>query len=217
MRFSTGKEFMPSHKSSGFSMLELMITVSLALVMCGVTFIFLRPQLNQNHVNSAYDTTLMVLRNTRNMAITQSHEYYVNFNPAGFPAGTIQIQYQPPAVGNGAAPPLEQVITYAIPSDVSFAVQAGFPANTPDSFGTGITAIDFGQQLAGEPLNFVVFMPDGSSRDNLGNYNSGIVYLTRPGDNIYNSSRAITVWGATGRIRGWRLNQPAGVTTWVQQ
>jgi type II secretory pathway pseudopilin PulG len=208
---------MASTKTSGYSLLEMIITVSIALILCAVTFIAFKPILNQGHINSAYDTTLMALRNTRNLAITQSHEYYVNFNPAGFPAGTIQIQYQPPAVGAGAAPPLEQVITYSIPSDVSFAVQAGFPANAPDGFGAGVKPIDFGQTLAGEPFFYVVFMPDGSSQDNLGNYNSGVVYLTRPGDNIYNSSRAITVWGATGRIRGWRLAQQAGVATWVQQ
>ena len=208
---------MASTKTSGYSLLEMIITVSIALILCAVTFIAFQPILNQGHINSAYDTTLMALRNTRNLAITQSHEYYVNFNPAGFPAGTIQIQYQPPAVGAGAAPPLEQVITYSIPSDVRFAVQAGFPANAPDGFGAGVNPIDFGQTLAGEPFFYVVFMPDGSSQDNLGNYNSGVVYLTRPGDNIYNSSRAITVWGATGRIRGWRLAQQAGVATWVQQ
>ncbi|MGA7320995.1 MAG: type II secretion system protein [Candidatus Sulfotelmatobacter sp.] len=208
---------MASTKTSGYSLLEMIITVSIALILCAVTFIAFQPILNQGHINSAYDTTLMALRNTRNLAITQSHEYYVNFNPAGFPAGTIQIQYQPPAVGAGAAPPLEQVTTYSIPSDVSFAVQAGFPASAPDGFGAGVNPIDFGQTLAGEPFFYVVFMPDGSSQDNLGNYNSGVVYLTRPGDNIYNSSRAITVWGATGRIRGWRLAQQAGVATWVQQ
>jgi len=206
---------MASRKQIGFSLLELMITVSLVLVLAGVTFISLGPMLNQSHTNSAYDTTLMALRNTRNLAITQSHEYYVNFNPAGFPAGTIQVQYQPPAVGAGVAPPVEQVITYSIPTDISFAVQAGFPANTPDSFGTGVTAIDF-ETTPGVPLNYVVFFPDGSAQDNLGNYSSGVVYLTRPGDTIY-SSRAITVWGETGRIRGWRLNQVAGVATWVQQ
>jgi len=209
---------MPSRKSNGFSMLELMITVSLALVMCGVTFIYLKPQLNQNHMNSSYDTTLMALRNTRNLAITQSHEYFVNFNPAGFPAGTIQVQYQPPLVPPAlAAPPLEQVITYTIQPDTSFNVQAGFPATTPDGFGTGATAIDF-ETTAGVPLpcQCVVFMPDGSSQDSLGNYNSGVVYLTRVGDSVY-TSRAVTVWGATGRIRGWRLNQVAGVAEWVQQ
>lgn len=208
---------MVSRKNTGFSLLELMLTVSIGLILAGISFITFRPVLNQGHINSAYDTTLMALRNTRNLAITQSHEYYVNFNPAGFPAGTIQVEYQPGPVG-GIAQPIQQVITYSIPSDVSFAVQAGFPANAPDGFGAGVNAIDFGQGLAGEPLNYVIFMPDGSSQafvvGNNGTYNSGVVYLTRPGDNMYNSSRAITVWGATGRIRGWRLGQTG---TWVQQ
>jgi len=207
---------MPSRKNNGFSLLELMITVSLALVMVGVTFIYLKPQLNQSHMNSAYDTTLMALRNTRNLAITQSHEYYVNFNPAGLPAGTIQVEYQPPlVVGALAAPPIQQVNTYTIPGDVTFNVQAGFPAATPDGFGAGLTAIDF-ESTPGVPLNYVVFFPDGSAQDSLGNYSSGVVYLTRVGDSIY-ASRAVSVWGATGRIRGWRLNQVAGVGEWVQQ
>jgi prepilin-type N-terminal cleavage/methylation domain-containing protein len=167
---------MPSRKNNGFSLLELMITVSLALVMVGVTFIYLKPQLNQSHMNSAYDTTLMALRNTRNLAITQSHEYYVNFNPAGFPAGTIQVEYQPPlVVGALAAPPIQQVNTYTIPGDVTFNVQAGFPAATPDGFGAGLTAIDF-ESTPGVPLNYVVFFPDGSAQDSLGNYSSGVVY-----------------------------------------
>ena len=207
---------MVSRKNNGFSLLELMITVSIGLILAGISFIAFKPVLNQGHINSAYDTTLMALRNTRNLAITQSHEYYVNFNPVGFPAGTIQVEYQPGPVG-GIAQPIQQVITYSIPSDVSFAVQAGFPGAAPDGFGAGVNAIDFGQALAGEPMNYVVFMPDGSAQDNLGNFNSGVIYLTRPGDNIYNSSRAITVWGATGRIRGWRLTQTGGVATWVQQ
>ena len=210
------RQIMRSHTSKGFSLLELMITVSIALILSAVTFIAMQPMLNRSHLDSAYDTTLMALRNTRNLAITQSHEYYVNFNPAGFPPGTIQVQYQPPALGAGVAPPLEQVITYSIPADVSFAVEPGFPANAPDGFGAGANPIDFGQALAGEPMNYVVFMPDGSSQDNLGNFNSGVVYLTRPLDNLINS-RAITVWGPTGRIRGWRLIQQAGAWIWMQQ
>jgi prepilin-type N-terminal cleavage/methylation domain-containing protein len=210
---------MASTKTSGFSLLELMITLSIALILCATTFIAMRPMLNQSHVDSAYATTLMALRNTRNLAITQSHEYYVNFNPGGFPAGTIQVQYQPPTVG-GIAQPLQQVITYTIPTDMSFAVQAGFPASAPDAFGAGVTAIDFGQALAGAPLNYVVFMPDGSSQafvvGNSGTYNSGVVYITRPAAD-FSYSRAITVWGATGRIRGWRLVKPAGTWTWIQQ
>jgi prepilin-type N-terminal cleavage/methylation domain-containing protein len=206
---------MASSKHDGYSLLEMMITIAIILIIGGITFISMQPMINQSHVNSAYDTTLEVLRDTRNIAITQGHEYYVNFNPGGFPPGTIQVQYQPPAVGAGPAPPVQQVMTYSIPADVSFAKQAGFPASTPDGFGTN--TIDFGYQLAGEPMNYVVFMPDGSSRDNLGNYNSGVVYITRPADTTPYHSFAITVWGATGRIRGWRLDQVGGAAEWVQQ
>lgn len=204
-----------SRRENGLTLLEMVVTLSIALIMCAITFVSLKPMLNQDHLDSAYGTTMMALRNTRNLAITQSHEYYVNFNPAGFAAGTIQIEYQPPTVG-GIAQPLQQVITYTIPSDVQFAVQSGFPATTPDGFGSGVTAIDFGQGLGGGSLNYVVFMPDGSSQDSLGNYNNGVLYLTRTGDALF-SSRAVTVWGATGRIRGWRLTQQGVVWTWVQQ
>lgn len=206
---------MASRKQNGFSLLELMITISLSLILAGMTYITLLPTLKRAHLESAYSTSLMALRNTRNLAITQSHEYYVVFNPGGFAAGTILVQYQPPAAA-GIVPPLQQVITYSVPVDITFAVRPGFPAIAPDGFGTGATAIDFGQNLGAGTLNYVVFMPDGSSRDNLGNYNSGVVYLTRAAESIY-SSKAITVWGSTGRVRGWRLDQKAGAAIWEQQ
>ena len=200
-------------KDRGFSLLELLITISVALILMAVTFIALQPMFYKARVDSAYDTAMMVLRDTRHLAITQSHQYLVVFNN---PVGTIQVQYQPPAVG-GVAPPVQVVNTYALPPDVSFAVQAGFPANAPDGFGTGAAAIDFGQGLGAGSLNFVCFMPDGTSRDAQGgNYNSGIVYITRLAGTIYDS-RAITVWGATGRIRGWNLIQQAGAPIWAQQ
>lgn len=205
---------MVSRKNNGFSMLEMLITICITLTMVGVTFMALKPILYQSHVNTAYDTTLMALRNTRNLAISQSHEYYVNFNPGGFPPGTIQIEYQGPAVG-GIAPPLQQVVTYSLPADISYAVQAGFPASSPDGFGGGVTPIDF-ESTPGVPLNYVVFFPDGSSQDSLGNYNSGVIYMTQIAGTKY-TSRAVTVWGPTGRVRGWRLDQVAGVATWVQQ
>jgi prepilin-type N-terminal cleavage/methylation domain-containing protein len=212
---------MESRNQNGFSLLELMITLTIALIMVGVTFVTLQPALNQHHVTSAYDTTLMALRTTRNLAIAQSNQYYVNFNPAGFPAGTIQVEVQP-FNSAGVAQPIQQVITYAIPTDVSFATQGGFPATAPDSPPPLVTAggaIDFestpGVALVppGGGVGYIMFYPDGSARDNLGNYANGIVYITRTGSPVW-GSRAISVWGATGRIRGWTLNSPG---TWVQQ
>jgi prepilin-type N-terminal cleavage/methylation domain-containing protein len=207
---------MTSKRQRGFSLLELLIVVAIGFTIAGITFIAMMPLYNRNHVELAYDTALMALRNTRQLAISQSHEYYVNFNPSGFPAGTIQIQYQPAAVA-GVLPAVQQVATYSLPTDISFNVMSGFPSNAPDGFGTGIAAIDFGQGLGAGSLQYVVFMPDGSSQDNLGNYNSGVLYLARTADPTIYNSRAISVWGATGRVRGWHLYQQAGAPIWVQQ
>jgi hypothetical protein len=89
-------------------------------------------------------------------------------------------------------------------------------ATVPDGFGNGVLAIDFDQGVAGGGIkNQVMFMPDGSAHDVNGNWNSGIVYVLRPGD-LY-SARAVTLYGATGRIRGWRLLSSPGGPQWFQQ
>jgi len=195
-------------KNRGFSLLELMITVAIGLTMAGVTFMALMPLFKQNHVDAAYDTALSVIRTYRSQSIAQSKRYIITFTAPG----TITVQYWGVALPVSPAP--VTVATYTLPSDIEFAVQAGFPAAAPDGFGTGGTAIDFDQGMGLGSQNYIMFMPDGSSQDTLGNYNSGVLYLTRPGD-MY-SSRAISVFGTTGRVRGWRLYNQSG-NTWVQQ
>jgi prepilin-type N-terminal cleavage/methylation domain-containing protein len=207
------RQGMASMKQRGFSLLELMITISISLIIGGITFMTMQPLLLQNHVNSAYETTLMVLRNTRNQAITQGHQYYVTFFPqlGGAPA-YMQVQYQPPVVG-GIAQPLQQVQNYSLPPDVNYSLLTG--ATPPDGLPVGVNAIDFESQ-PGIPLNYVVFMPDGSAQDSVGNLSSGIVYIARPAGNQY-TSKAVTVMGSTGRMRGWFLDQQAGGPIWEQQ
>ena len=160
-------------------------------------------------MDQSYDTTLSVLRNYRNLAISQSNRYIITFTAPG----TITVQLWGYAVPVSPAP--VTVATFTLPTDVQFAVQPAFPAAAPDGFGTGVTAIDFDQGMGLGSQNYIIFMPDGSSKDTLGNYNSGIVYIARTND--YYRSRALTVWGTTGRIRGWRVYNQSGVNKWVQQ
>lgn len=75
------EELMRPKSNRGFSLLELMITLSIILIMGGVTFIALQPALQRNHVNDAYETTLEVIRTYRNQAITKSNRYIVTFAP----------------------------------------------------------------------------------------------------------------------------------------
>lgn len=198
---------MTSSKNRGFSLLELLIVISIGMIMAGVTFMALKPLFNENHVDQAYDTTLSVIRNYRNLSITQSKRYIIFFTAPQ----TITVQYW--GVGVPVSPAPVTVATYTLPQDIQFAVQAGFPNPGPDSLDTGTTAITVNNcALVGQPC--LIFYPDGSAQDDLGAFNSGVVYLTRPGD-MY-SSRALSVFGTTGRIRGWRLYNQGG-NKWVQQ
>ncbi|MGC2181691.1 MAG: hypothetical protein WA637_00260, partial [Terriglobales bacterium] len=109
--------------------------------------------------------------------------------------------------------------TITLPTDITFRAEPGIPntlATTPDHFGTGSPAIDFDQGVAGGAKNVVFFNPDGSAQDINSNTNNGVIYLARSGS-LY-TSRAITVWGSTGRLRGYRLYPKAGGgSIWRQQ
>jgi prepilin-type N-terminal cleavage/methylation domain-containing protein len=210
---------MTSREMRGFSLPELMISLTIIIILSSFAVLWMQPILNREHLDTAYATTLSALRSTRNLAITQGYEYLVVFNSS---PSTIQIQWQPPMSG-GVCPAVQAVNTYTLPTDITYAVRGGFPnsqATVPDGFGAGGIAVDFGYLPtgAGGGGTTLAFMPDGSVRDTiggctgLGDYNSGVIYITRLADPI-TSSRAITIWGTTGRARGWRFNG----TQWVQQ
>lgn len=206
-----------SKRMRGFSLLELMIVILIGLTLAGVGFITLKPVLYQARIDSGYDTTLMALRNYRSRAVTERRRYIVAFTAPR----TVTVSSW--GVGTPVAPAPVVVSTFTLPNDVQFMVQAGVPstpATVPDGFGIGAIPVDFGQGLGVGSLNYVMFMPDGTSQDmsnpggGNGNLNNGVIYLGRTNELL--SMRAITVFGSTGRIRGWRLvNQ--GAPQWQQQ
>jgi prepilin-type N-terminal cleavage/methylation domain-containing protein len=199
-----------SQRSRGFSLLEMMVVVSITLTAAAISFITLQPTLRQAHANSAVSQTFMWMRQYRQRAIDERKRYIVQFTAPQ----TIQISRWDFAQPVSPAPVL--LYTETLPPDVSFQVVAGVPGGAPpDGFGNASRAIDFGQGIGLGGLNYLVFMPDGSVQDQVGNLNSGIIYMGRNSD-LY-SSRAITVYGATGRLRGWQLVNRGGAATWVQK
>lgn len=209
----------------GFSLLEMMIVICLFMIVGGMTFMALQPALKDARTNQAFEDILMQLRTARQRAITERKQYIVCFGiaapvgaltPFGAPtAQSVQMFRWDAGTALSAA---VQVTVNRLPIDLQFLTQAGLPntaATVPDGFGNAATAIDFDQGVAGAIKNQVLFMPDGSARDVNGNLNSGIIYVSRNGD-LY-SSRAVTLYGATGRIRGWKLINSGGAAKWFQQ
>lgn len=208
------------HPASGFSLLEVAVVMAIIIIVASISIMSLQPSLRAQHITNAYNTTLSALRQARDNAVAQRTSYSVTFLASG---STNTITVAPTLSAFQGA---QNAATYSLPADVAFTIVSGAPSSsTPDGFGSGAKAIDFGYTATGSGTGgqtVLYFCPDGSAQDATGgpgncsgNWNSGVVYLARPGELL--SSRALTVWGATGRIRGWRLYGKSGGYQWHRQ
>jgi len=214
---------MAKNRERGFTLIEMAVVVGIALIMSCIAVFSFGPVLSDSRTNQAYDTVLMQLRNARARAIENRQQFIVCFGiavpggaatPLGAPtAQSIQVFQWPVGAALSSA---IQVSTIDLPYDMQFQALSGIPTGSPpDGFGAGNLGLDFDLGVAGGVQNQVMFIPDGSARDTLWNINNGILYVARTGDTY--SSRAITIYGTSGRIRGWRLVNNSGVDTWIQQ
>ena len=207
---------------SGFSLLEMAFVMAIVIIMASVGIMSLQPSLKAQRVTNGYNTTLAALRQARDNAVAQRTSYSVTFTASTTGPNTITLA---PTLTTFQG--VQNSTTYTLPNDIAFTVVSGVPSSaTPDGFGAASTAVDFGYTSNGTGTggaSVLYFCPDGSAQDAAGgvgscqgNMSSGVVYLARPGELL--SSRALTVWGATGRIHGWRLYpNNSGGYTWVRQ
>jgi prepilin-type N-terminal cleavage/methylation domain-containing protein len=218
-RVSRSIGIMASRKQNGFSMLEMVIAISISLILAGAVTVTMQTTFKQQQVNDAYNTTLTTLRRARDQAAADMRVYCVTFGPPG----TVVINGNTMTTGGtilvNETNPAGTLLFYAVlPLQVTYHLEPGIPntaATTPDGFGTGTSVFDFDQPPSGAGGGAVIyFQPDGSAQDAAGNVNNGVVYLGTPG-NLFNQ-RAVTLWGYTGRIRGWQLVSVGGVWSWVQ-
>lgn len=215
-------------KASGFSLLEMLIVISISLIITVISVVTLIPLQRQQHVVNAYNITLSALRQARDNAIAQRTSYSVTFSSTASPNTIVVAPILPTGVSTFTGD--QSSVTYQLPTDVQFLAQTGLPNTTttaPDGYyNSALAAIDLGYANDGytSGITTVYFCPDGTaqnSQDGSGNCSGsaegGVVYLAQSGNVL--SSRAITLWGATGRIHGWRLYPGSGGTTyqWIRQ
>ncbi len=180
----------------GFSLIEMMIVLSVLLIVTGIGFMSLQPVLKQTRATNAYNSVLGTLRRAHDEAVAERRVYLVTFDDSVIPHKITVTQ------NDNAG---KQLVQTVLPTDITFHVEGTMPAPAPDGFGTGGKAIDFDQGVGAGGTKTIYFYPDSSAHDASvnGSVNSGVVYFGRAGD--LTSMRAITVWGTTGRIRGWRV------------
>jgi Tfp pilus assembly protein FimT len=197
-----------SAAEGGFSLIELMIVVGIIMIISAISIINLPAALAAMRLNSAVSIAAETLSKARGEAYSTRALYRVDFTLPN----TITVTQQATGI---------VTLQVALPPGVSFDAEPGIPTTVttvPDGFGNGAATlpVDFGLNLAASGNVPVFFYPDGSARDANGSINNGVVYLAQPGNLA--TSRAITLWGLTGRVKRWvmSVNKTNGVTSWGQ-
>ena len=171
-------------KTQGFTIIELLIVVSVVVIISGISMILIGPALKARAVEIAARTVTMEMRRARQSAVDTRRLCRVTFTAPQ----TITIEWQSP--GGGAWNQLSQT---ELPEDMEFLTDVSLPSG-PDGFGTS-PAINFsGAQQ-------IFFLPDGSAINSVGLISNGVVYVSRPGE--VETTRAVTLFGATGRLKQW--------------
>jgi hypothetical protein len=134
--------------------------------------------------DGAMRVVMAQISTAREQAITQRRNMQLTFN--GSLVQVIREEVPGPATKVLAAVPLEGRET--------FSLYNGIP-DTPDAFGNA-SAVAFGAAAT------MRFTPDGMLVDQTGNPLNGTVFLSIP--NEPRSVRAVTIFGPTGRVRGYR-------------
>jgi prepilin-type N-terminal cleavage/methylation domain-containing protein len=179
------------HRHAGFSLVEASIVILIACIVAGfalLNIIGISPGMT---ANTALNQTVAQLRMGRELAIAQRRNVELKF------LGNNQIQLVRSDIPAGNT----VLSTITLENKIQFLLFNGV-SDTPDSLGNG-AAVDF----AGSAQ--LIFLSDGTLVDAQGNPRNGSVFLGLA--NHPETARAVTVLGATGRVRGYRWTG----TTWI--
>jgi type II secretory pathway pseudopilin PulG len=186
-------------QARGFSMIEVVVVIAVAMTIAGIAIIQVRPALQQIQANTAKDEIQSSLRRARELAISDRRNVQVEFltNPAGNPAGSyVRLTRK----GVGTADVI--LLMLAIQNSVVYTTYVGEP-DTPDGYGNA-APVYFGGVANGPPAG-MVYQSDGTFVVNgIGTPINGTVFLGIPGQP--STARAVTVLGTTGRVRSYHIS-----------
>jgi type II secretory pathway pseudopilin PulG len=205
-------------KQAGFSLLEITMVATIILAATAATFINIIPAIKNARSNAGMELVLGELRRAHERAVDERRIYRVTFtapNTIQVDVGTVAVIGATITDSAPAFLPAQGPLT--LPSSMQFVVVPGIPTNpltTPDGFGVGNNAIDFDLGNGGGGTQ-VYFEPDGRALDAGNRLNNGVVYIAEP-TNLF-SSRAVSLYGSTGRTKAWTLTMvTGGVAGWTQ-
>lgn len=187
----------------GFSMIELMIALTIIFIVSAIAITQLTPNMQQARVDAGMREVIATFRQAREFAITNRRYVQVSF-PANNQIQVTQMNTLTP--GAGAVNSVITTVTLAPPLVFNL---DGMP-DTPDAYGNGGPLVFEG--VVNGPVGGMLFQSDGEFLDGATFLPiNGSMFLGYPGQQ--STARAVTILGTTGRVRGWKSN---GNLTWYQ-
>jgi hypothetical protein len=178
------------------------------MVICAMAVFTLQPALQNANCDAAMDQVLGQLRQAREYAITNRRYVQVSFaTVANIPQITLT-QRNDLTSGAGFTNPVLSTVAIHAPEQFFY----GGGPDTPDALGQPLAGggIEFGG-ISGGPIGGMLFQSDGEMVNGVTYLPiNGTVFLGQTGPNT--TARALTVLGATGRVRAWK----GSGTGWAQ-
>ncbi len=182
---------MPSHgfvrhhpsSQSGFTLLEVLLVSSLMVILSGTAVALVGSWIPIARADAAMRQVTYNLTSAREMAISQTRNIIVQVAN-----NRITLLRDEP----GPNTTLLRVVP--LEYDMTFQIYTGM-GDTPDEFGDG-NPVDFGTAMS------IRFTSDGSLIDQLGVPVNGTIFMGYLDNRL--TARAVTVFGGTGRVRGFR-------------
>jgi len=187
----------------GFSAIELMIVVAIAISITVMAVLAFQPALKDAQNDAAMRETMDTMRQARQYSITNRRYVQLTFT-TGSPS-TITATQRNDLGGFGGTNPI--LFTVAIPGPTTFYLNNTTP-DTPDHDGN-CAAICI-ENTSGGPTS-ILFQSDGELVDATYTAMNGSLFLGVT--NQPTTYRAVTILGSTGRVRQWKYNGSA----WSQQ
>jgi prepilin-type N-terminal cleavage/methylation domain-containing protein len=177
----------------GFSLTEVIVVVALGLVISAISVIAYQTTITNYTINASTGSAVGSLRLARETAISKRREVRVYFDQTT-PAPDFEQHVETQVIAGAGELPF--AMNYAALSRTTqFYVFPGLP-DTPMAFGN-LSAIYIGGVSDGPPI--MKYTTTGAFVDGNNNPINGTIFLGIPGSTV--SARAITIMGATGRVR----------------
>jgi prepilin-type N-terminal cleavage/methylation domain-containing protein len=169
----------------GVSLTELMLTLAIGAVVTGMAAALATDSRSQSKSDGAMRLVMAELNFARETAVAQRHIVEVQF------LGGMWIKTIRHELTNNQTTVLH---TVALEGNMQFSVVPNIP-DTPDGFGN-LAPVSFGAAQS------IQFNGDGALVDSGGTPVNGTVFLAFLQNAL--TARAVTVLGATGRVRGYK-------------